>query len=160
MTYLMTAGSLENAWHAVDDCKEMTTYVPHFAECENTIPPNPPPSERHDGLTLKYLRLSKNVVKFSFVTVTMYQDVWINKPHIYLWRQNHGDMKFNEGYWRFIPVKPKLIVMAYQTLTDVGRMVPDFIQKALTEKDLPNNVRVTRKHIEEVLERDSSRYQA
>jgi hypothetical protein len=32
-------------------------------------------------------------------------------------------------------------------------MVPDFIQKTLTEKDLPNTMRTMRKHIENTLEK-------
>jgi hypothetical protein len=149
----MVMGSLENMWEGIDDCVAMTKFTPHFAECVNTVPANRPPNEHHDGMTLKYTRNSKNVIKFSFITITIFQDVWVNKPYLLMWRRSSGDMNFNEGYWRMIPVGTKLLVLAYSTLTDVGRMIPDFIQKTLTEKDLPNSVRSMRKHVEDTLEK-------
>ena len=43
--------------------------------------------------------------------------------------------------------------LVWTTAADVGRVVPDLIQKTLTERDLPNTMRTMRKHIENTLEK-------
>ena len=136
-------GKADEVFTAVEDCPTMPQYMPHFVYCGTVAPDKPlPPNERYN----------ENKLEFGFfpfkMNIDVIQHAVLDPPHKISWGRVRGDTKLSEGYWRVISLAPDLQLLAYDTLTDPGSAVPAFIQRALTENDLPKTVEAVRKWVE------------
>jgi ribosome-associated toxin RatA of RatAB toxin-antitoxin module len=134
----------EAIFDAVADCPRLPTFMPHFVEC-SVIPADVPlpPNERYND----------NKLEFGFfpvkVKIHIIQHATLDRPRKLSWARVRGDTKVTEGYWRTIALSPEATLLVYDTLSDPGTAVPEFIQRALTENDLPKTVEAVRTHVED-----------
>lgn len=136
-------GRTEIVFEAVADCKRLPEYMPHLDACNDAVPDVPlPPNERWNE---NHLSFGVFPVK---VRVKIVQHAVLDAPNKLTWTRVKGDTKVNEGYWRIISLQPDLQVLVYDTLSDPGQAIPEFMQRLLTENDLPKTVEAVRKRVE------------
>jgi uncharacterized membrane protein len=134
----------ETVFAAVEDCKRLPEFMPHFVACTDVEPDRPlPPNERWNENRLEF-GVFRPKVKIRVV-----QHATLEPPYRLSWRRVSGDTKASEGYWRIIPLGENLVILAYDTLTDPGGAVPDWLQRILTKNDLPGTVEAVRRRVEE-----------
>lgn len=137
------AAAPEKVWEVVADCTRLPEFMPHFVACEEVKPDAPlPPATRWNRNRLEF-----GIFPAKF-RIDIIVEATLDRPHILRWRRIRGDTRRNEGYWRLIPVEPSGILLIYDTSTDAGA-VPDFVQRALTTRELPGTVAAVRQRSEQ-----------
>jgi uncharacterized membrane protein len=144
--YALIHSTPELVFEAVADCPKMPEFMPHFDSCvvvpsDTPLPPNERWNENH--LTFGFFPLK--------VKINITQHATLEKPSRLSWRRVKGDTKDNEGYWRIIPLAEGEQLLVYDTRSDPGSAVPEFIQRALTESDLPKTVEAVKNRVENTL---------
>lgn len=146
--FAIIQGTAETVFEAVSDCPKLPTFMPHFVYCATIKADVPlPPNERWN----------ENKLEFGFfpvkVKIHIIQHAKLDPPRKLSWARVRGDTKVTEGYWRMIPLAENVTLLVYDTLSDPGTAVPEFIQRALTENDLPKTVGAVKEHVEVTLAR-------
>lgn len=133
---------IDVVWQAVADCARLPEFMPHFVACEDVDPDAPlPPGTRWNRNRLEF-----GVFPARF-RIDLVVEATLEPPTRLRWRRIRGDTRRNEGYWHLIPVDPRGVILVYDTSTDAGA-VPDFVQRALTTRDLPGSVEAVRRRSE------------
>lgn len=136
------AAPVDVVWQAVADCARLPEFMPHFVACEDIQPDAPlPPGTRWNRNRLEF-----GVFPARF-RIDLVVEATLEPPTRLRWRRIRGDTRRNEGYWHLIPVDPRGVILVYDTSTDAGA-VPDFVQRALTTRDLPGSVEAVRRRSE------------
>lgn len=143
--FAIIRGTQEQVFDIVADCKRQPEFMPNFKACDMVTPDKPlPPNERWN----------ENRLEFGFfpltIKIAIVQHAKLYPPHKLTWNRVRGDTKVSEGYWRVIPLGPGVNLLAYDTLSDPGGAVPDFVQRSLTENALPGTVKAVRKRMEDL----------
>jgi sulfur carrier protein ThiS len=141
--FAVIGGTPEQIFEAVANCARLPEFMPHFVACTDVTPDKPlPPNERWNE---NHLSFGFFPLKFN---IRIVQHAKLHPPHRLSWSRVSGDTKVNEGYWRIVVLGEGQNLLVYDTLSDPGAAVPDFVQRALTERDLPGTVEAVRKRIE------------
>ena len=85
------------------------------------------------------------LLHFSFIDIRYQVNHYYGEPGEYRmsWALNpafKNDLAQLEGYWKFYRLDKSRTVARYGTLVKVGRLVPKFIEDALSRKDLPKSL--------------------
>lgn len=156
MSAALVKAAPEVIFEVVIDCKGNPAYIPHLVECSNTYAggaSEPPVAvyEQTEKLRFGFGFISKDI-RYTLRAFHM-------RPVMRGWVLKKGDIKATEGYYRIIPYKDGKQILLYSVYTDPGTVVPDFIQEALTKRDLPKNVEAFKKRAESLPARTPSRPQ-
>ena len=136
--------SPEEVFTVISDCERLPEFMPNFDRCTYVEPDEPlPPNERW----------ARQELTFGFrpmrVSISMVQHNELFPPHRLTWRRVSGDTRYNEGYWHIVTVADGVQFLIYDLLVDAGRAVPGWLQRVLTERDLPDVVDVVRERVEQ-----------
>ena len=136
----------ELIFEAVADCPKMPEFMPHFDSCV-VVPSDKPLPENE--------RWNENRLTFGFfplkIKIFITQHATLVRPTLLSWRRVKGDTKDNEGYWRIITLAEGEQLLAYDVRSDPGSAIPEFVQRALTENDLPKTVEAVKNRVEKTL---------
>jgi hypothetical protein len=141
--FAIVRAPVERLWEAISDCSRQPEFMPNVKSCE-LVPPNhplPPNTEWHK-LQLVFHSL------FFTKKVNIIDQVKLEPPHYLHWKEVKGDLRTNEGYYRIIAIAPDIQLLIYDTLTDPGIFVPDFVQSMLVKSSLPHVVAALRNRAE------------
>ena len=142
--FAIVRASAGEVFEVISDCERLPEFMPNFDRCTYVEPDDPLPSNE---------RWARQELTFGFrpmrVNIEMIQHNELFPPHRLTWRRVSGDTRYNEGYWRIVPVSDGVQFLVYDLLVDAGRAVPGWIQRILTERDLPNVVDVVRERVEQ-----------
>jgi ribosome-associated toxin RatA of RatAB toxin-antitoxin module len=135
--------SAERTFSVISDCLRLPEFMPNFEKCTYVEPDEPLPA--NERWALQELQFRFGPMR---VNIAMTQHNELEPPYRLTWQRVRGDTRYNEGYWRVIPLSEDRVVIVYDLLVDAGRAVPGWIQRILTERDLPSVVEVVRDRVE------------
>lgn len=133
---------IEAVWDAVANCRRLPEFMPNFVSCEDVEPDHPLPAGTRWNRNRMEFRVFPAKIKVELIV-----EARLEPPHLLRWRRIRGDTRRNEGYWRLIPIAPRGVLLVYDTSADAGP-VPDFVQRALTARNLPGSVEAVRRRSE------------
>lgn len=133
---------VETVWSVVADCGRLPEFMPNFVACDDVEP---------DAPLLPHQRWNRNRLEFGTFPlrfrIDMIVEADLHPPELLRWRRVRGDTRRNEDYWHLIEIGPRAVILVYDVSTDAGA-VPDFVQRALTTRDLPGTVEAVRQRAE------------
>lgn len=134
---------VDKLWNAIEDCGRTPEFMPHIESCV-PVPPDHAllPNQRWEELELSFRIL------FFKKTARIVNEASMEAPNYLSWRQVRGDAKVNEGYYRIITITPDMQLVVYDTLSDPGIPVPDFVKAWLIRNSLPGVIGALRHRVE------------
>jgi hypothetical protein len=93
------------------------------------------------------------LLHFSFIDIRYQVKHYYGEPGEYRmsWALNpdfKNDLAQLEGYWKFYRLDKSRTLARYGTLVKVGRLIPKFIEDALSRKDIPKSLGQLKKWVE------------
>lgn len=127
--------SVEDVWRVITDFKDFDKFMPGVVYYK--------PVGWKDGRLIVDCRVKVVLMKMDY-TLSYIID---GKNHTTYWFYVKGPIKDAQGFFRVEPYDAKRTLVTYTTTLDVGKAMPDFIEKTLGKSTFPSIFKSLKKRV-------------